>query len=195
MEEMSEVFQDGDRVRLAVEFVGNIWVVGPDLYAGEGDGPNGKGEPITVPAGSTGTIAPGSNTSPQSRYVVIMDGRNAIMEDSRLFLVVRSANLERIPGRTRVVWTGADTFLVEQVFHYQDVVRLRTSVTTEDGSVYEAGTLGDIIPMDFRLSQAQNMEVAWETGVYPVRLSRYDVTVNIPAAFLQLDSDFQPSDR
>lgn len=192
---MSYVFQSGDRVRLAVEFVGNIWEKEPSLFAGQGDGPNGKGDPIAFPAGSTGTITPGTDTSPQARYAVIMDGPSAIMDSSSATLVVSAGNLEGIPGRTRVVSTGEDTFRIEQIFDYHDVVRFRRRITLRDGSTYEAGTLGFIDPFDFSMSQAQCMERSWETGIYQVRLPRDDVRFNLPASILQLDSDFRPSGR
>ncbi len=67
---MSHVFQGGDRVRLGVEFVGNIWQAGGVPLAGEDEGPDGRGDPIIFPAGSTGTIAPGYDTSRQASYFV-----------------------------------------------------------------------------------------------------------------------------
>lgn len=184
---MSHVFQSGDRVRLAVEFVGNIWQAGGVLLAGEDGGPDGRGDPIIFPAGSTGTIAPGYDTSSQASYFVIMD-------DGRMTtLSVRAVNLEGIEGRAKLVFSDGDVLRVVPLFDIHDAVRLVRRVTAQDGTIYEAGTVAGIRPGDLSISSMQRMEESWATDTYDIFIPRNDTFLSVPARVLQLDSDFRPS--
>jgi hypothetical protein len=185
---MSHVFQSGDRVRLAVEFVGNIWQAGGVLFAGEDEGPDGRGDPIIFPAGSTGTIAPGDDAPGQASYFVIMD-------DGRMTtLSVRAVNLESIEGRAKLVFSdGGDLLRVVPVFDIQDAVRLVWRVTAQDGTIYEAGTVAGIRPGDLSMSAMQRMEQSWATDTYDIFIPRNDTFLSVPAHVLQLHSDFRPS--
>jgi hypothetical protein len=190
------VFQVGQRVRLPQEFVGNTWHTEPDFVAGEGPGPDGTGDPVSFPAGTVGTVmsADPRNLPPaEARYLVGLDrleGRTAI-------LAIRGINLERIPGRARIVSGDDGIDHVVPLFSYHDHVLLRKPLTGEDGSTFEAGLEGaiDVAGQDLPVSV---MATCWETGIYTVSLfedqsGRDRGVINVHASVLQLKSDFLTS--
>ena len=169
------VFQVENRVRLAKEFVGKTWA---SDFAGEGDGPDGKGDPISYPVGSTGTIA-NTELSPKM-YIVALD--------DNMKLLVPGIILERIPGRARVFTDpDGDTMHVRPVFRYMDEVRLRRDLAGEEG-IYLAGWTGQIRP-SIHVAPAPGMRECWSTDNYTVWLDQERGIVNVPAGQLQLVSD------
>jgi hypothetical protein len=176
----------GTRVRLTQDFTGFLW---EENIATESQ--DVKGDPVSYPAGTTGII----NMQPPAgadEYMVSPD------YEGQMNLAVRASKLERILGRTRVATDSDGGTHIQQLFSCMDTVRLRNDLTGEDGSVYKAGWIGYVRPIDPAMSILQGVEESWRTGIYTVHLSdhpsgREKSIINVRASALKLDSDFHPS--
>jgi len=174
------VFKIGTRVRLTQDFAGFLW---DENVAFENDDVEQHRDPVSYPAGTTGTIAIVHPTDTDQYLVQTDDDPNA--------LVVRSSTLERIRGRTRVIEEPDGSTRIWQLFDFHDAVRLRKDVTFEDGSTRKAGSVGMIDSLDLHRPAADMMEEYWHTGKYAVTFfegaERYHA--ELPGRLLQLDSD------
>jgi hypothetical protein len=153
------VFEVGTRVRLKEDFAGHLW---HEDIAAEMDGQEPKGNPVSYPAGTTGTV---TMHPPGAEEVMVQ------LDYQRLTLAVRFSKLERIRGETRVIEESDGGIRIQQLFGYLDVVRLRKDVPLQDGRVLEAGSVGGIRPMSVQLPPLQLMEECWSTGIYTIFLA------------------------
>ena len=176
------VFEVGTRVRLTQDFAGHLW---DEDIAAEMDGEEPKGNPVSYPAGTTGTVT----MHPEGAEEIMVQ-----LDYKRLTLAVRFSKLERVRGETRVIRDSDGGMRIQQLFGYLDVVRLRKDLTLSDGRLCKAGTVGGIRPMSLHLTHVQLMEECWRTGSYPMFLAEDGPDgplIEVPAAALQLDSDFR----
>jgi hypothetical protein len=186
----SDGFSEGDRVRLAKPFWGEL---DPDTGTLMKDwgGPD-KGDAPTYPAGSKGTIVYPDPAPPEfimemkanGKYVVAMDdGRKLYAGGPRPG--VEGAALDRIPGQYQVARQNGK-FYLRPKFSDGDRVRLKQSFTSENGGKnYEAGWEGIICPLTVTMVEC------WRTGYYPVSLDDDPFggdrgMINVPAEVIEL---------
>jgi len=183
-------FSEGDRVRLAKPFWGEIDSDSETLLK-DWDGPD-RGGPPTYAAGSQGTIIYPNAAPPDFVREMKANGKYLVaMDDGRIlyaggpFPGVEGAALDRIPGRYQVARQGGQIQL-RPMFNDGDRVRLTESFTSQNsGKQYEAGWEGKI------WATAVTMAECWRTGDYPVSLdddpSGNDRgVINVPAGALEL---------
>ncbi|WP_132157815.1 hypothetical protein [Kribbella antiqua] len=174
------MFKVGTRVRLTQDFAGFLW---DQNIAWEKDNPEQHCDPVSYPAGTTGTIAFDHPTIAENYLIEIDDDPNA--------LAVGSSTLERIRGRTRVIEEPDGNTQICQLFDFHDAVRLRKDVTFEDGSTRNAGSGGMIDALDLHRPAAEVMRECWRTGKYGVTFfdGAEQYHAELPWRLLQLDSD------
>jgi len=181
----------GTRVRLTQDFTGFLW---EENIAWERQ--DVKGDPVSYVAGTTGIIV-AQRPAGADEYLVSPDYQGRMS----LALAVRVSKLERIRGRTRVITDSDGGTHIQQLFSYMDVVRLRNDLTGEAGSVYKAGWVGYVRPINPAMSMLQSMEESWRTGIYTVHISDHPSSggkgkkgiFDVRTSALKLDSDSYPS--
>ena len=183
---VSDRFSEGDRVKLAKPFWGELdpgkGVLVRDSGAAE------RGEPPTYQAGSQGTViylhpAPPAvlwEMQTNGNYIVSMDDGREIYSTSPSGLPWANTDLERIPGQYQVTHHNGKTY-VRPKFNAFDRVRLRDAfVCLDDGKRYEAGWKGKIFPF------ATTITECWESDLYEVSLDGDRGMVTVHAESLVL---------